>query len=157
MITKNLPLLLNLSYYGYNRGLGEGDFVPKPDGTTYCNRFISYVANGYGYQEFDGMTANEMHLFMKDPKNGWMEIPDDAVIQSHANAGVLCLASWANPEGHGHVCLILPGILEKSSTWGGRSVPKVANIGKDVFYGKKLSFAFTLQSPPTFFAYSKMI
>lgn len=165
MPTKNLPLLLNLSYYGFNRALRSpsgqrGDFEPifNTDGsvqTTFCNQFIQYIASGYGYDDFDGMNANEMFDFMGKPENGWVVV-DDAVAQAHANSGVLVLAAHAVRGAHGHVCLILPGVLEKSSSWA-RSVPKCTNVGKDVFYGKKVSFAFTLKEMPTFFALGSMV
>lgn len=158
MITKNLPLLLNLAYYGFNRGLDGGDFAPKlMDGfsITYCNQFIMYLCDGLGYEEFGGKNANEIFDFMSDPKNGWLSV-DEQVAQSHANNGAIVLAGWKNPTGHGHVCLVLPGILEKSGSYG-RAVPKVCNIGKDVFFGKKLSFAFAPSQSPTLFVLSQMI
>lgn len=160
---KNLPLLLNLAYVGYNRGLPapngiRGDLEPvfNPDGslqTSYCNQFVQYICNGLGYTEFSGMNANEMFALMSDPKNGWISV-DGSVAQDHANNGVLVLASESNPDGHGHVCLVLPGILEKSFAYA-KAVPKCANVGKDVFFGRKISFAFS--QPPTYFALAGMV
>lgn len=163
--TKNLSLLLNLAYVGFNRGLSnpdgsKGDFEPifNQDGsvqTTFCNQFIQYICNGYGYDLFNGMNANQMHEFMNNPQNGWISVGED-VAQAHANIGVIVLASRANADGHGHVCLILPGILEKSGSWG-KPVPKCANIGRDVFFGKKLSFSFIPSEMPVIFALAGMI
>lgn len=159
---RNLPLLLNLAYFGYNRGLSPfGDLQPvlDKDGNvikTFCNKFIQYICDGYGYQDFDGMLANEMFDYMNKYENGWISIPDDFTAQSHANTGVLVMASSKNPSGNGHICLIIPGILEKSNSWG-RAVPKVANVGKDVFFGKKVSFAFSVNEMPTYFALARMI
>ena len=162
--SKNLPMLMNSAYVGFNRALpmpsGErGDFQPEfnSDGSvkaTYCNQFIQYICNNMGYTEFTGMNANEMDSFMSDPKNGWIVI-DETVAQTHANNGVIVLASKAM-EGHGHVCLILPGILEKSGSWG-KPVPKCVNVGKDVFFGKKLSFAFQAENIPTLYVLAGMV
>lgn len=163
-MNKNLPLLLNSAYYAYNRALPKnnkpGDFQPifNKDGslqTTFCNSAMNYICICFGYQNFRGMIANEMFDYMNAPKNGWIPV-SDVVAQSHANEGVIVLASMKKESGHGHVCLILPGILENSASFS-RSVPKCLNIGKDVFMGKKLSFAFPVDDQPTLFALSAMI
>lgn len=157
---------MNLAYVGYNRGLPNdngtrGDFQPIFDeagnlASTFCNLFIQYICNGFAYGNFNGMTANDMVKYMQDPVNGWISPADDGTAQSHANSGVIVLAGWSNPDGHGHVNLILPGILEKSGSWA-RPVPKCANIGRDVFFGKRLSFAFAAQEQPKYYALSGMI
>jgi hypothetical protein len=152
---KNLPMLLNLAYNGFNRGLPpNGDLMPM-DGVTHCNQFINYVCSGLGYEDFTGMLANEMVKFMSDPKNGWISVSDD-VAQAHANSGVIVIAGWSNPEGHGHVALVLPGILEKSHSFG-RAVPKIVNVGQDVFFGKRLSSGFSQQHMPSIHVLAGMI
>lgn len=156
---KNLPMLLNLTYYGYNRGV-DGDFEPILDAygniiKTFCNEFVQSVCNGIGYGSFNNLVANDMVDFMQDPSNGWISV-DDGVAQSHANAGILVIAGRRNVQGHGHVNLIIPGILEKSSSFG-KAVPKCVNVGKDVFYGKRISFAFSHLELPTYFALAAMI
>ena len=163
MIEKNIPLLANLAYVAYNRGLPDDpihDFVPiqNSDGTwtTHCNQAMQYILAGMGYDEMDGMDADEMVTFMSDPKNGWIEPAGDVVAQAHANDGVIVLSGWSNVAGHGHVNLILPGILEQSGTLG-RKVPKVCNIGKDVFFGKRISYAYTMQEPFKYFALGLMV
>lgn len=163
---KNLPLLMNLSYYAYNRGLphpdgSRGDFQPviSKDGqieVTYCNQAMQYILSGFGYDRMNGMNANEMTGFMGAPENGWIAVGDD-VAQAHASNGILVLAGWINTEGHGHICMILPGILEKSGT-AGKAVPKCVNIGREVFIGKRLSFAFDYsRNAPTLYALAGMI
>ena len=161
--TRNLPMLLNLCYVAYNRALAigglRGDFQPEfnVDGSvkaTYCNLAMQYILNGMGYGEMNGLTANQMDAFMADPHNGWIAI-EDGVAQNHANNGVIVLASRAL-EGHGHVCLILPGILEKSGSWG-KPVSKCLNIGKDVFFGKKLSYAFQADEMPKLYVLAGMV
>ena len=163
--SKNIPLFLNLVYSGFNRGLpgkgGEfGDFQPifNSDGTvktTFCNQFINYVLQGLGYFDMNGMLANEMVAFMEDVKNGWISVNDE-IAQFHANNGVIVIAGHSVLDAHGHVCFILPGILEKSHTWG-KAVPKCASIGKDVFLGKKVSFAFRAEEMPQYFCLAKQI
>jgi len=159
---KNLPLFLNLCYVGFNRGLPDGspsDLMPlkSKDGTilaTFCNRFVQYVLNSMGYGEMNDMMANQMHDFMSDPKNGWIEVSME-VGQNHANNGVVVIASHKD-DPHGHVCIVLPGILEQSYSWGAK-VPKVVNIGGSVFFGKKLSYAFRANQKPTIFALAGMV
>jgi len=99
--------------------------------------------------------VNQMFDFLSNPMNGWISVSDD-VAQSHANNGVLVFAAHKKINSHGHICLIIPGIIEKSGAWG-KSVPKACNIGKDVFIGKKVSFAFTKEEMPTYFALGEMI
>ena len=156
---KDIPALMNAAYYGFNRALPGGDFAPKVENgalVTHCNQFIQYVAKCLGYTNFDGMTANEMVSYMRDPANGWIQPADHAVAQDHANKGVLVIAGRANPLGHGHVCLVVPGILEKSGNWCA-AVPKCVNVGKDVFFGKLISFAFNAEEKCDYFALAKMI
>lgn len=155
---KNMPQLLNLYYVGFNRGL-EGDFKPSqnPDGSwiTHCNQFINYGLNGMGYDSMAEMSANEMVHFMATATNGWISVSED-VAQQHANDGVIVIAGWANLGGHGHVNFVLPGILEKSGEYG-KSVPKCVNVGESVFFGKKISWAFRSDNPPTYYCLAGMI
>jgi hypothetical protein len=160
----NLPQYLNLLYIGYNRGLPENspsDFQPikNPDGSiqeTFCNQFFQFVCSGMGYNAFNGMMANDIIKFMLNPQNGWISPADEATVQSHANAGVISVAGWINPNGHGHVCFVLPGVLEKSQLWG-KLVPSVANVGETVFFGRHISFAFGIDKQPQYFCLSGQI
>ncbi len=156
MPIKNLPLLLNTAYAGYNRGLPGGDLTPKPDGTTFCNIFIQSICTTMGYDNFSGMNANQMFQKMSGTSSGWISVEDE-VAQFHANAGVLVIAAWSNAAGHGHVNLIIPGLIENSNS-AGKSVPKCANVGRDVFWGKRLSYAFSYPNEkPTLFALAEMV
>lgn len=157
-IIKNIPLLMNSAYYGYNRALG-GDFTPEfnKDGTvlkTYCNKFLQYVLNNFGYGNMNNMLANQMIEFMDDPKNGWIKV-DDSVAQHHANSGVIVIAGKII-QPHGHICLIVPGILENSNNYK-KDVPKCVNVGKDVFFGKRVSYAFKAEDMPFYYALSCQI
>lgn len=156
---KNIPLLMNASYYAFNRALPGGDLAPtyyEGKWTTHCNQAMQYVCNALGYSDFTGMTANEMISFMKKANSGWIQPANAQIAQEHANNGVIVLAGLANEDGHGHVCLVVPGVLEKSGSWC-KSVPKCMNVGKDVFFGKKISFAFSAEDECEYFALAKMI
>jgi hypothetical protein len=83
---------------------------------------------------------------MADPKNGWLKVSGD-VAQNHANEGALVVAAQKK-EGHGHVCVVIPGLLKESGSWG-KMAPIVMNVGKDVFIGLKASFSF--QTEPDYF------
>lgn len=159
-----LPLLMNAIYYAYDRALPKPDGsngayqpVKNPDGsvTTFCNLFVNAVALSMGYNKFDGLNANKMVALMADPANGWV-VQDETNAQYNANRGVIVVPAWSNPAGHGHVCLVVPGVLEKSNSFG-RPVPKVVNVGKDVFFGRRASFAFSATSMPTYYALGSMI
>lgn len=165
MMIKSLPQLMNLAYNGYNRALPQpngapGDFQPifSNDGTlevTFCNVFVDYVCNGLNYSDFKGMLANEMFDYMNTPKNKWISF-EESVAQWHANQGALVLAAHKNSNGHGHICVVLPGLLEKSSSFN-KAVPKCVNVGKDVFFGKKISFAFPKEEQPIYFSLADLI
>lgn len=145
---------MDLTYAGYNRGLEGGDLAPR-NGETFCNIFVQSVCSGLGYMSFHGMTANEMVGHMHMNPGEWLSV-SESVAQNHANDGVLVVAGWSNPNGHGHVNLIVPGMLEPSQSFG-KALPKCANVGKDVFFGKKISFAFTPANAPTFYTLVAMI
>jgi hypothetical protein len=163
--TRNVPGLLNAAYYGFNRALpnpdgSRGDFQPVKDSkgnvlTTYCNQFIQYICSALGYIDFKGMNANQMIDFMEKDGSGWIKSADHRFAQDSANAGVLVIAG-RKAAGHGHVCLIVPGVLEKSGNWCA-SVPKCVNVGGDVFFGKKISFAFRSEDKCDYFALAKML
>jgi hypothetical protein len=65
--------------------------------------------------------------------------------QNQANAGKAVVAVYLNPEGIGHVSLILPGELKSSGTWGFQ-VPNSASFflstPEKSYVGKGLSYAY---------------
>lgn len=116
------------------------EYQPHPDaGVTHCNGFVNEVCQNMGYKGFEGLLANEMIELMRRD-GAWSEIPMERA-QDMANAGSLIVAGLAE-EPHGHVCVICPGREKMSSRWS--LCPSVANVGKDVFIGKGLSWAFSV-------------
>ncbi len=151
---KDIVVLLDALQNGFNNALPDpktnarGPWQPKilQGGyvlETYCNLFTSSIAAAFGYDRFTGLNANQMHALISNPANGWIKI-DGAIAQSHANAGSLVIASMNNPDGHGHVCVIAPGKMEFSGSFN-KPVPKCVNVGKDVFFGRRISFAFRIE------------
>lgn len=143
---------MDLAYAGFNNPA----FHPS-EGVTHCNEFIQSICVAFGYDNFTGLMANDIVNVMRDPSRGWISVDSD-VAQSHANNGILVVAGWANPDGHGHVALIIPGIVEWSQSYQG-NLPKCVSIGSPqaTFFGKKVSFAFVASQSPKFYALAEMI
>lgn len=159
------PAKLMMAVYGaYNQA------IPQPDGSrgkwqpimsngqlveTFCNEAIQFVAqHAEGYHGFDGLRANAIYDVCVDTKDFYEIDPSQA--QVYACQGMFVLAAWKNPDkdGHGHVCVIIPGELFSSESWND-ICPIVMNIGKDVFIGKPASFAFSKANKPRYFISSK--
>lgn len=121
------------------------EYQPK-DGITHCNGYVNEICETFGYKGFNGLLANQI-IDLMSSSDQWSEVPIDKC-QFIANLGSLVIAG-IKEEPHGHVCVICPGREKTSGRWG--KVPSVANIGKDVFVGKGLSWAFS--SMPKFWAY----
>lgn len=113
------------------------EYVPR-DGITYCNQFVNEVATGCGFKGFAGLMANQIVDLISN-NDQWSEVSVDKA-QDLANEGTLIVAG-IKAEGHGHVNVICPGKQKTSGRWG--NVPSVANVGKENFIGKGLSWAFS--------------
>lgn len=115
-------------------------------GLTHCNSYVNDVCQGYGCKDFDGLMANQM-IDLMDTSPSWSKVAMEQC-QSLANAGSLVVAGLkADP--HGHVNVICPGKEKTSGRWG--NVPSCANVGKDIFIGKGINWAFS--DLPTFYAW----
>jgi hypothetical protein len=143
--------LLASIYAAYNQATIGEPWYPA-NGATFCNMAVNFVCNAFGYLKFNAgsvntpIMANAMVSFM-GTSSDWMSI-DGAVAQAHANVGALVIAGQVNPDGHGHVCVVIPGEMQPSAHYA-KDVPVVMNVGKDVFIGKPVSFSF--QTEPTYF------
>jgi len=121
------------------------EYQPK-DGSTFCNKYVAEVCAAYGFKGMNDLLANEIIELISGSTN-WSEVPLDKC-QDLANAGSLVVACLRG-EPHGHVNVICPGKPKTSGRWG--SVPSCANVGKDVFIGKGINWAFS--DLPRFFAW----
>jgi len=111
-----------------------------------CNTYVNEVCQIFGYKEFEGLLANQMiDLMVSSP--AWSLTGIDKA-QFLANQGSLVIAGL-KAEPHGHVCVCVPGKEKTSGRWG--VVPSVASVGKEVFIGKSLSWAFA--DMPRFWAW----
>lgn len=137
-VKQDVFLLLDSIREGWTKCLptpyGDGAFSSAIDGMTDCNRFVNFVCMKMGYLKFvpDGETlpikANQMMDYMLEHLDEWREMTG-AVAQWNANRGLLVIAGWKNPDGgHGHVCIVQPGVLGESEKWKSNQVPKVANV-----------------------------
>lgn len=115
-------------------------------GLTHCNAYVSEVCMTMGYRSFEGLLANDiLDLVTKDP--AWTKVEMETC-QSLGNQGTVVLAG-VKAEPHGHVVIICPGKEKTSGRWG--LVPSCANVGKEVFIGKGINWAFS--SKPLFYAW----
>jgi hypothetical protein len=123
---------------------------------TYCNFFINDVSELWGCYDLDGMTANEI---VQHCRKNWKVVDASEAVRL-ANDGCLVIAGWEAPEAtpggsreHGHVCLILSGELTYSSKHKHKVPGSCANVGKDNFYGKPISYAFGPDKEIEYFLY----
>jgi tetratricopeptide (TPR) repeat protein len=151
------------------RPLTDGDGKPvldrkgNPVLETYCNRFVADGARQYGYSGFAGRRADDILAHVRSGAGrteGWKPVLDPAptvdygpyrsyqsvqerlgLAQRLANQGRLVVVGAAEPGGHGHVALVVPGSLEKSGDWA-MMVPRIAQAGRHVSAGERLSLGF---------------
>lgn len=71
--------------------------------------------------------ANGMTRYWMNTPSKWGEIKISEA-QSYANNGYFVVAGYINPNGHGHVVVIVPGKEWNSPGWGGR-VPSSMDTG----------------------------
>lgn len=139
---KDLLLLLDAVHLPLNRP----EYAPQPDGTTHCNGYVNEVCQTMGWKQFEGILANQI-CDMLASSDQWTETPMEKC-QFLANQGTLVIAAFKD-DPHGHVNVICPGKEKTSGRWG--LTPSCANVGKDVFIGKGISWAFS--SMPKFYAW----
>jgi hypothetical protein len=126
--------LLDAIHLGFSRP----EYRPLGDGTTHCNQFCSEVAMALGFKGLEGLLANDI-IDLISKNDQWSELPIEKA-QDLANGGSFIIAGLkANP--HGHVVIVCPGKVKTSGRWG--EVPSVANVGKDMFIGKGINWAFS--------------
>ena len=133
---KDLFVLLDAIHEAYSRP----EYIPG-GGLTHCNQFVAEVAGKCGFKGLDGLLANDIVDYIAN-SDQWSECSMTQA-QQLANQGTLIIAGIKD-EPHGHVNVICPGREKISGRWG--AVPCVANVGKDMFIGRGLNWAFS--DPP---------
>lgn len=144
--------------------------APDPDNPdhiiTHCNQFVQRFLNLVGIHNLDNMMAREMALYLasKDgytPKAsaesaGWFSCPPFEAFH-RAGMGEIVVAATPGPapesgkDAHGHVAIVMPSMeMVYSDKWKAK-VPMCANVGKDVFMGKGINYAF--KEMPVLYAY----
>lgn len=119
-------------------------------GATHCNGYVAEVTETYGFKGLTGLLANQI-IDTVAAHNDWSEIPVEKA-QDLANGGSLIIAALKD-EPHGHVNIICPGKAKTSGRWG--PVPSCANVGKEVFIGKGINWAFS--DMPKFYVWRKSL
>ena len=74
--------------------------------STDCADSVAQVANEYDITDLNGLRANAQVQQMIDA--GWTTVSAEKA-QRIANHGELVIAGRANPDGHGHVAVVVPG------------------------------------------------
>ena len=134
----------------------DGDTLVR----TFCDFFVSGVVKlGFEYTGFINPLTGEAYLADKmvdimQSSDEWMKEVSGNMAQFHANQGALVVAGWINPDGHGHVCIVRPGIEVFSGHWN-KNAPRVANVGKDVFINEDAAYAFI--DEPSYFVLKRSI
>ena len=162
---KDIAKLMDAVYDAYNLALPNGKtrgifepFFSEGRWYTKCNEGFNFVAKRMGYDKFDrretanttdAQLANVIFKRMQDYEGDWRQI-DGVLAATMATSGCLVAAIDQNADFPGHVCVVIPGNIEHSGNYG-FAVPKVMNIGKDVFIGKRVSFAFQVTDKPYYF------
>jgi len=79
------------------------------DGVTVCNCYATVCTAALGCA-IPPMLANGQHAWLLSNEGqlaGWMHV-DSETARQRAALGYPTVASWANPEGHGHIALCVP-------------------------------------------------
>lgn len=84
--------------------------APAPAGGTWCNKFIAWVTAELGapvpYGEY-GTPANAMLAWLEAGNSGWRRATREEAAR-YTIHGRLALVGYFNPEGPGHIALVLP-------------------------------------------------
>lgn len=111
----------------------SGQYMPTYQNgveTTYCNLAVQNVFSVYGYHKMDGMTADQMMVFIRSSQDFKRQKIDDC--QFAANMWTVIVAGMDGQQlgqGHGHVCTLTPGAAEWSGHWNAPA-PQCLSIGR---------------------------
>lgn len=156
-----------------NQMVKSGKYGILPNGDSQCNVFLNdYAAKIFGYRGFTDPKTGNPYLANEIARRAQTGLlPFKAVegknlqdrmreAQNLVNKGIFVFISIYNPNGHGHVAVILSGDLvpTQSGKWGTMDMVRVAQAGKtvdkenstpakkvykeNVFSGKTINYAF---------------
>jgi hypothetical protein len=133
--------LIELAELAKSKDFVSRDVTGDGNKETFCNFFVSDVAKGMGFDELQGMLANEMIDHIATHPEFICLDQEWLAAQTWADQGYLVIYG-SKAKGHGHVCIGIPGRLTKSPKWK-ENLPSVANVGKSNFIGKHLGWAWS--------------
>lgn len=138
-----------------NEAVLKPEFQPS-DGVTHCNQAADFIAFGMGCRDLRDVEGN---VLMADPiiwklrgNPNWREVTLGGT-WNLANQGALIfgvLTSSQLGEEHGHIATVIPGRPIYSGHWENLS-PLCANVGKENFIGRPMSYAF--RTMPEFYGW----
>lgn len=112
-----------------------GDGIPE----TFCNVFATDVAQACGvvlphWWRGREYTANALYDWLGDEgaEFGWEPVDEAGAVKA-ANEGRLALAIWQNPNGPGHVAVVIPSPGDTAL---------IAQAGRTNFYGRPVESGF---------------
>jgi len=106
------------------------DLQPVKNGEalqTFCNKGVQAILNEGGDHSLDNMKAADIAEFLSNAANATELSYADAV--SYAKQGATVIAAKTAGSGAGHVAVVAPMSMVKSSSFG-EDVPVIFNIGK---------------------------
>lgn len=121
---------------------------------TWCNTAVCGISEWHGCYDFKGLRAAEILAFMIEHKETWHELSSQESAMGHACRGELVIAGDGTPDGQasGHVAVVAPEPeMERSNKWH-MKVARLANVGKENWYGKGCNWAF--RGKPRLFLYT---
>lgn len=83
---------------------------PAPPGGTWCNKFIAWITSTLGapvpFGEY-GTPADAQIVWLQSGNSNWRQCSE---VEANAGAlnGKVALATYFNPDGSGHIALVLP-------------------------------------------------
>ena len=98
---------------------------------AYCNIGVAKAFETiFNTTELNNMRANDMVKYWNNNPQHWEKI-EMAKAQSLANQGYFVVAGYINPNGSGHVVVVVPGEEGYSKNWGG-AIPNVMDTGRNM-------------------------
>lgn len=98
---------------------------------AYCNIGVAKAFEAiFNTTELNNMRANDMVKYWNNNPQHWEKI-EMTKAQSLANQGYFVVAGYINPNGSGHVVVVVPGEEGYSENWGG-AIPNVMDTGRNM-------------------------